>query len=227
MVSGSQLIGFAVVVILIYMWMQPRNLSPVRVGVREWNMIRDFDNRMEAAEMVSRVNKTMIEFMRALKKKYHIDETDDVIAEEGSAHTSAVNAPNDIYNMVDHLLRSYNPDEFHETDPRYTKDTSYTLNKGASTYVCVRDKTDPTKLVRESDLLFVMLHEATHMANYKNWGHEKQFWAAFKWILYEAQSAGVYVPIDYKRYPTVYCGLKIDYQPLFDDSLPRIWEAPH
>lgn len=199
------------------------SLTPVVASNREWHVVGDFQNKKEAAELLSRVNARMIEFMRFLKKKYHIDEPDDLITQEGAEHAKIVNAPNDVYNIVDHLLDNYNPDNMRENDPRYSTDTSYTVNKGDAMYICLRRKDDPTKLVDENDLFFVLLHEAGHESNYNDFGHSTRFWQVFKFILHEAQLSGVYTPVDYAKAPINYCGLWVEYNPLFDDSLPNLW----
>lgn len=191
---------------------------------RKWNVVSEYDNSHEAAARIARVHSTAVEFMRYLKTKYHIDEPDDIIGAEGEKHYSAINSPNDIYNMVDHLLNNYNPDTFYENDPRYSPDTSYTINKGDAMYVCVRNKDNPNTLVDEDTLLFVMLHEMAHIANYKGWGHDIAYWTIFKWLLHEAVLAGIYKPVDYDANPVNFCGLIIYYQPLNDDRLKNLWE---
>ncbi len=204
----------------------PVNIVKIPAGrsTREWNVISDFDNKKDAAELLARVNSTTIEFMRYLKKKYHIDETDDVISSENDEHQRIVNLPNDIYNIVDHMLDNYNPDVFYENDPRYTSETSYTLNKGAAMYICLRQKDDPSKLIDEDLLLFAHLHEASHIANYRGWEHEMDFWQTFKFILHEAVLAGIYKPVDYSKNPVVFCGLTVNFNSLFDDTIPNLWE---
>lgn len=209
----------------IYHWIYLEPVASTHGGVyREWNVVSNYENSADAANLMSRSNATAIEFMRVLKKKYHVDEAADMIEEEGDAHLTPDELPNDTYNMVVHLLRNYNPDEFYENDPQYSKDTSYTINKGATTHLCLRNRTSPDKLVDDNTLLFVVLHEMSHVANYNDMGHSTQFWEVFKFILHEAQLAGVYQSFDYKRYPKDYCGLIINYQPLNDHTLRNLWE---
>lgn len=216
----------AVVVLLIALAPMIRsrfNYTTVDVAGRPYHVVADYSNRDAAAALLNRTNAHMLEFMRYLKRKYHVDEPDDVIAEEQFVHQRIVTAPNDVYNIVCHMLIGYDPDQFYENDPRYSKDTSYTVGKGAAMYVCLRDKAHPDQLVDENTLLFVMLHEASHIANYRGWGHIRAFWETFKFILHEAQTAGFYTPADYARRPVMYCGLLINYQPLFDDSVRNLW----
>ncbi len=189
---------------------------------RQWNVVSSYKNDEDAARLLSHVNSQMIEFMRVLKKKYHLSEVDEDILEHD--HKTEVDFPNDTYQIVEHLLRNYNPDEFYENDPRVSTDTSYTINKGASMHLCLRNKLNPQQLANPNDLLFVLLHESAHIANYNDTGHTPRFWQVFKFILHEATLSGVYTPTDYRSYPMVYCGLYVDYQPLFDSSLPNLWE---
>lgn len=119
---------------------------------------------------------------------------------------------------IDALLDGYNFERVYENDPRWSG-TSYTIAKGSGLYLCVREKTPPYKLVDEDTLYFVVLHELAHIANYDNTGHTDKFWAVFKMLLHEAQRFGHYKPRDYGKYPVTYCGLRITYNPYYDDSL--------
>ena len=190
---------------------------------REWNVVSTYQNSESAANMLSRMNSVMIEFLRVLEKKYHVGESDEemIICTD---HRTPEQLPDDTYNYVYHLLRNYNPDEFYENDPQYSRDTSYTIAKGGRTHLCLRERHAPQQLVPDDIMLFVMLHEASHMANYNDIGHSTQFWEVFKFILHEAVLAGIYTRVDYAKYPVDYCGLIINYQPLDDDTLRNLWE---
>lgn len=188
---------------------------------RAWNVVGAYDNKEAAAALMSSVNARMVKFMKFLKVKYHIGEADDVISAETSAHSIITGRPT--YNMVLHLLANYNPDGFYENDPKRSSETSYTLGKGTSMYICMRDKKTPESLVSADDLFFVMLHECAHIANYDGWGHETDFWEVFSFILHEAHLSGVYRPVDYAQHPITYCGLYVNYNPLYDKKLMRLW----
>ena len=62
---------------------------------------------------------------------------------------------------------------------------------------------------------FVVLHELAHIMT-KSIGHTKEFWNNFKFLLQNAADIGVYTPIDYKRKPKEYCGMKITDNPYYD-----------
>lgn len=85
--------------------------------------------------------------------------------------------------------------------------------------LCLRDNENPHNIVDIDTLMFVVLHEAAHVANYDEWGHETRFWRIFKYLLEEAVEVGIIRPIDYIRKPKNYCGFKIDHNPLFDSRI--------
>ena len=184
------------------------------VSIHGWN-VSDYHNKQEAAELLSKVNTTMITFMRSLKKRYNIDVTNELDNQRRYV--------GDTRAIISALLDNYNPEVFYENDPKLSTDTAYTVNKGVSMYICLRDRTNPDKVIDFDTVLFVLLHEASHIANYNGWGHNQRFWEVFKFILNEAVISGVYKPIDYSKHPVVYCGLRVENNPYFDDSLKNIW----
>lgn len=208
-----------VVLVILYLIWSTARYTKVPAGVHQWSVVRDFDNNREAADLLARVNSRMIEFMRYLRRKYHIAEDDATIGSEGAGHWAIVRSPGDLHNIVSHMLRNYNPEAFYENDPRFTSDTSYTVAKGRAMYVCLRQKENPMQLVDEDVLLFTMIHEASHIANYQGWAHGRDFWSVFKFMLQEATASGVYRPVDYAKQPVKFCGLLVNYNPLFDSSV--------
>ncbi len=124
--------------------------------------------------------------------------------------------------IVNSMLTKYDPDNVYETNPIFTMSTSYTINKGKRMYLCCRSKKFPFDLTDLNTLTFVALHELSHIGNYDGWGHTEDFWSVFKFVLQNAVYINIYDPIDYKEYPQYYCGIHINYQPLFDSTLAKI-----
>lgn len=121
-------------------------------------------------------------------------------------------------NRIAQLLTKFNYGEIHILPiNNMTHDTAYTVNKQIL-YVCLENKVYPRKIYNINTIMFVILHELTHMAN-NNWQHGVDFWQLFKFFINEAVIAGVYVPINYKVQPEIYCNSKIEYNPYFDQSL--------
>ena len=69
--------------------------------------------------------------------------------------------------------------------------------------------------------MFVMIHELTHIA-ILDVDHPPRFWRAFKFMLEEGEAAGVIENVDFSRHPEEYCGMVVDYNPLFDWGLAPI-----
>ena len=63
--------------------------------------------------------------------------------------------------------------------------------------------------------MFVALHELSHIAT-KSIGHTTEFWNNFKFILKEAVKIKIYEPVNYKKKPKNYCGMKITDNPYYD-----------
>lgn len=112
------------------------------------------------------------------------------------------------------LVGGFNPNKISETLPT-SELTAYSENKGEKIAFCLNKKKNGTKLIDINTLTFVALHELTHVAT-KSVGHGQEFWENFKWILQNAKEAGIYSPIDYKKYPEEYCGMTINDNPYYD-----------
>lgn len=95
--------------------------------------------------------------------------------------------------------------------------TAYTIDK-KYIYICLRERVTPNKIYNINSVMFVLLHEITHLTN-DTWDHTPDFWILFKFYLQEAIECGVYIPIDYSVHNEVYCKSSITYSPLYDDSI--------
>ena len=112
------------------------------------------------------------------------------------------------------LVENYNPKKISETLPT-SELTAYSENKGEKIAFCLNKSKDGTKLIDINTLTFVALHELSHIAT-ESVGHNQEFWQNFKWVLENAKEAGIYSPVDYKKYPEEYCGMKINDNPYYD-----------
>jgi hypothetical protein len=160
-----------------------------------------------AAEKLSYLNIFAIEFMRRLRQKY-------VFEGLGTPHQR---------NLVHYLLGNYNPENIIENDPLTTENTSYVEDKGKVFAICLREKNTSDGIEGQfhsnSLLEFVLLHEMSHLSD-MNFGHGKSFWKNFKFLLTNAKEFGMHEPVNYEVSPVVYCGLKIDYNPYYDKTIP-------
>jgi hypothetical protein len=113
------------------------------------------------------------------------------------------------------LHNGFNPKQIMETLPT-SEHTAYSENKGEKLAFCLNKKNeDDNKLIDENTLMFVAIHELSHIAT-KSIGHKSEFWENFQFLLKEAKDAGLHEPKDYKKSPQEYCGMKITDNPYYD-----------
>jgi hypothetical protein len=112
------------------------------------------------------------------------------------------------------LVKGFNPRKISETLPT-SELTAFSENKGEKIAFCLNTTKNGNKLIDINTLTFVSLHELTHIMT-ESIGHKQDFWNNFKYLLENAKEAGIYNPIDYKKYPQEYCGMKINDNPYYD-----------
>ena len=115
---------------------------------------------------------------------------------------------------VKRLVKGFNPKKITETLPT-SKLTAYSENKGEKIAFCLNTTKEGDKLIDINTLTYVALHELSHIMT-KSIGHKQEFWENFKFMLENAKAAGIYDPIDYKKSPKDYCGIKINDNPYYD-----------
>lgn len=110
---------------------------------------------------------------------------------------------------LNQLLRKYkdSASTFSESTPD-AKYTSYSVNKGEQLVFCLRLKKEGDRLVPKNTILFVALHELSHLMT-KTIGHGEDFWNNFRFILKVAIDYGIYKSVDFNNNPEAYCGMKI------------------
>ena len=202
----------ALIIIVIYFYFSNRK-EFVKVKSNHdgmyYNVLEDYKNKQDTADTMAKVNTKMLQFLAHLKEKYHVNMIDppppQILANERARQTAV------------RIVRNYDFEKLFETHPTGKNGTSYTIEKGQELHMCVRGK-DDLKLHDEHDIMFVALHELAHIGN-PTWGHKKDYWEVFKFVLGEAKEAGVHDPRDYRNDPIVYCGLTVDYNPYYDTTL--------
>jgi hypothetical protein len=170
----------------------PEKMTLSSIDGKTYSVKKNFEDHQEASNILAKlnsINKTLISHMEK-KYQYTLFEND-----------------------VSFLSDNYNGDVLSEHIPRTTVNTSYVLNKGDLIKLCLRDpKTG--KFHDFQTLVFVNLHEISHLLD-REYGHSNNYWKGFKTILREAVEIGIYIPVDYSKNPTQYCGLVISNNPLW------------
>jgi hypothetical protein len=157
--------------------------------------VRDMADKQEAADLLAKVRIRLGKLCDQLVAKYP-------------------NKP-----QVQRMQQNFkaDPDRFLEATPD-AKHTSYSVNKGETIHLCLRQRNGPDEsLVSEDVMMFVGIHELAHTIT-KSIGHEPEFWNNFGWLLREAEALGLYEPQDFKAHPVAYCGVSITDQPRYDPA---------
>ena len=214
MESANSSLALAVVATLLVIWYFAKRRSRFtisnahRVGSTVDGMqYRVFGASGDAADALAELNARVIGIMRMLRDRYVRAPTPGQTAAQRRA--------------VARLLARYNPDNIVENSPRDPgHDTSYTIDKGQTLALCLRDRA--SNAIYDSDLLlFVTLHEMSHLA-IEDITHSDEFWSTFRFLLDAAEAAGLYECADYARAPRMYCGLRVDHSPRWDPAIRSI-----
>lgn len=157
--------------------------------------VRDLPDKQEAANLLSKVRIRLGKLCDSLASKYPTKP------------------------QVQRMLQNFkaDPDRFLEATPD-AKHTSYSVNKGESIHMCLRQRNGPDEsLVNEDVIMFVGIHELAHTIT-RSIGHEPEFWNNFGWLLKESEALGLYKYQDFKAHPVPYCGVRITDQPRYDPA---------
>jgi hypothetical protein len=96
--------------------------------------------------------------------------------------------------------------------------TSYSVNKGEKVFMCLRQRNDHEELVQENIILFVAIHEMSHVGT-SSIGHTPEFWNHFAWLLQQAEAINIYQYTDFAAHPVEYCGVHITDAPKYKDGV--------
>lgn len=211
-------ICIVLVLIIIYCFSRPKTQEIVIRGMVV-NVVGDPAHRNQAISIMLECNGRMIRLLDHLRKKYMIGVT-DAECDRGCQQTKT-KYPTE-REIIAHLLHDFNYENIHENKPQNGKDVAYSLNKGRTIMLCLRDAQKNGRPVDIDTLMFVTIHEAAHIANYDQWGHGERFWSIFKYLLEEAVAIGAYHPVDYVKHPTSYCGFIVNHNPYFEPQIKSL-----
>ncbi len=184
------------IVFLIYMYYENSNNEVVYVVSNIDNgkyLVRNVGDNQKAADLLARTKGKLLRLCEYLKGKYE--------KRDG----------------IDRLINRFNPDRITEAG-KDSKYTSYSINKGEKIVLCLRSRDDKEQIVDDNTLMFVALHELSHIMT-KSIGHTKEFWRNFKFLLKRGMEIGIYTHEDYNNQPKEYCGITVTDTPLNDSSI--------
>jgi predicted metal-dependent hydrolase len=158
-------------------------------------LVRNMKDKQEAADRLAKIRKKLLRLMNHLEQTYK-------------------DRP-----FVKQILKNFdaNPDRFTESTPEASY-TSYSVNKGEKIFMCLRQRDDTENLVDDNILIFVALHEMSHIGT-TSIGHTKEFWNHFAWLLEKAENLEIYKYQDFAAHPVEYCGVYITDSPKYKQGM--------
>jgi len=153
-------------------------------------LVRNREDKLQAANLLATVRKNLDSIVEYLKNNNNND------------------------SKVQRLIKKYKPEKISESMPN-TNYTSYSVNKGEKIVFCIRTKTKEQKLIKINTIMFVAIHELSHVMT-KSIGHTQEFWDNMRFLLKKAILLKIYKKQNYKKKPVPYCGTEITDSPLQD-----------
>jgi hypothetical protein len=158
-------------------------------------LVRNMKDKEDAADRLAKIRSKLLRLMKHLEQTYN-------------------DRP-----FVKQIIRNFdaNPERFTESTPDASY-TSYSVNKGEKIFMCLRQRDEAENLVDDNILVFVALHEMSHIGT-SSIGHTKEFWNHFAWLLEKAEAVNVYKYQDFAAHPVEYCGVFITDSPKYKESM--------
>lgn len=152
-----------------------------------------------------------------VRERKNVQQASDLLAKTTDKMKKVVEYVNQKHSEkenVKRLVKRFNPRKIVETLPT-SQYTAYSENKGQKIAFCLnKEKENNNNLIDENTLMFVALHEMAHVAS-KSIGHNEEFWSNFRFLIEQADEAGLYTPVDYSAANEEYCGMTITSSPYY------------
>ena len=201
-----------ILIVIIYIYLESNSYDVVYVKSNVDNkeyLVRNLKDKQNAADLLARIRGKLVKLVRYLKSndiKYLSESLPESLKK--NIEKSTLNLKADI----DRLETNFHEDNLSESTPDH-KYTSYSVNKGEKIVFCMRKKNQKETLESENIMMFVALHELSHVMT-KSVGHTPEFWDNFRFLLKIAIKLKLYKNVDFNSDPQEYCGTKITDTPL-------------
>ena len=163
-------------------------LEKIRANNGNEYLVRNLPDKIEAANKLGSISDSLKNLVNGL------NENDDSKGE-----------------YIKNLKESFNPEYITENIPGSIY-VAYSVNKGEELSLCIREK-DTESFIDDNTIIFVAIHELAHIMTPET-GHTPLFWDNMKYLLEQASSQGIYMPVDYSQSPVEYCGMDINSTPM-------------
>ena len=184
------LLMICILIVFFYMNFLRRKLylEKIRAGNGNEYLVRNLPDKIEAANKLGSISDSLKNLVNSL------NENDDKKGE-----------------YIKNLKESFNPEYITENIPGSIY-VAYSVNKGEELSLCIREK-GSEKFIDDNTIIFVAIHELSHIMTPET-GHTSLFWDNMKYLLEQASSQGIYMPVDYSQSPVEYCGMDINSTPM-------------
>ena len=175
-----------------YYFVQQKNMVHVKSDVdNKFYLVRDVYDKQNAANTLGKISenvKIISEYLYSIRN----DEKSKEYIE-----------------YIDLLYKKYQNIVYVESEEN-SSHTSYSINKGERIVFCLRTKLASDELHNINLIIYVVLHEISHVACPIYDNHGPLFQKIFFFIATNAISKGIYTKIDFEKDPVNYCGMKIN-----------------
>lgn len=210
--SFEAIVLIIVILVVLYKLFGQFDYNTIEFSGHEYHVLEKYhDSKKEAARRLADSHEKILSLLDYFRVKYRVGLTDEEIKKLGPGPQEII-AGHSAQSIIENMLHSFNPERVYENDPNnISGSTSYTVQKGKEMYICLRNKDG--SFVDQNTLMFVILHEMSHIGAYWTIDHTPDFWKVFAFVLKNAIEAGVYYYVDYSKNPVDYCGIKITVSP--------------
>lgn len=195
-----------ILIVILYMYLENNSYDikyvTSSVDGRDY-LVRNMEDKNGAADLLASIRARLIKLINFIK---------NMNDEEIERYISKGDKLSDAKENLNRLVDNFQPDNLSESTPN-DQFTSFSVNKGEKIVLCLRNRGNDEKLVRENTMTFVALHELGHIMT-KSIGHTDEFWNNFRIILRIAIAKKLYQNQNFNQSPVNYCGNKITDTPL-------------
>ena len=187
-----------VLIFILYFRSENRNMTYVISDIdNKMYMVRNKNDKQQASNLLATINKNIKSISDYMYNNLNVTKNDNY----SKFKPYILRLKTGINNII--IRESSENSQY----------TSYTVNKGEQIIFCIRSKLidryiDSSNIHDINLIMYVALHEISHIAC-PEYGHTSLFKDIFNFFCDEASNMGIYKKINFKMYPTEYCGMTI------------------
>ena len=178
-----------ITILIVFVNIQKREVVYIESDLdRKKYLVRDLEDKQRAANLLAKIKKNITKLVGHLEK--------------------GMNGEYKEYRPYINQLRRRIKRVIINESSEDSKYTSYSVNKGEQIVFCLRSKKEKNKMHDINLLMYVVLHELSHVAS-PEYGHTPLFKKIFAFMTNIAIEIGMYRKIEFNSDPKEYCGLVI------------------